>query len=206
VKILVDYDGTLIKTKEEDFTKLYLSSLSKWSKIDLSFLSRTILKITKDLITNQNGEDTIYNQFMEKLVESSDKKREEWESIFTEYYEKEFINLKDHIIINTLLVEKLKKSKNEIIFASNPLFPEIAVKKRLEFANMRFKDFIFVATMENSRWLKPNPLFFTNIIKEIKSKPENCIMIGDTAFDKSCEKIGIKFIHVENEEEWLKII
>lgn len=206
MKILVDYDGTLIKTKEEDFTKLYLSSLSKWSKIDLSFLSRTILKITKDLITNQNGEDTIYNQFMEKLVESSDKKREEWESIFTEYYEKEFINLKDHIIINTLLVEKLKKSKNEIIFASNPLFPEIAVKKRLEFANMRFKDFIFVATMENSRWLKPNPLFFTNIIKEIKSKPENCIMIGDTAFDKSCEKIGIKFIHVENEEEWLKII
>ncbi len=206
MKIFVDYDGTLIKTKEEDFTKLYFSSLARWSKIDISFLSNIILKVTKDLILNQQGEDNIYIQFMKKLVKNSDKKMEEWEKIFTEYYEKEFIKLKNHIIVNTLLAEKLKKSKNKIIFASNPLFPEIAVKRRLEFANMKFEDFEFVAMMENSRWLKPNPLFFTDIIKKIKGKPEECVMIGDTDFDKSCEKVGIKFIHVENEEEWLKII
>jgi len=206
MKILVDYDGTLIKTKEEDFTKLYFSSLSKFVKMNPKYLGNLIFEITKDLIKNQKGNKSIYKQFIEQLVSQTDKSEKEWEKIFTEYYTSEFKTLKNHVIANKALINAIKESKNDIIFASNPLFPRIAIEERLNFINMKTTDFQYVSVMENSYWLKPNPLFFSDILQFINAKPEECIMIGDTDFDRSCEKVGIKFINVLNEKEWKKLL
>jgi phosphoglycolate phosphatase-like HAD superfamily hydrolase len=43
-------------------------------------------------------------------------------------------------------------------------------------------------------------------LKELDISPEEAIIIGDTDFDKAAEKVGIKFIHVDDIEEWKKII
>jgi HAD superfamily hydrolase (TIGR01549 family) len=202
--IFLDYDGTLIKTREEDFTKLYLTSLAKRANMDPKHLGRLIVTVTKELIKNQNGKKNIYDQFMKKITDLSGINALKWEKIFYEYYESDFKNLKAHVIKNDKLVESVKNTKNEIIFASNALFPKIAVSVRLSFIDMKIEDFEYLAYMENSHWLKPNPKFFKQIMEKNNLKSSECIMIGDSEFDKSCEKAGIKFIHVENEVEWKK--
>ena len=202
--IFLDYDGTLIKTKEEDFTKLYLTSLAKRASMGSKHLEGLIVTITKDLIRNQNGKKNIYDQFMEKITNLSGINALKWEKIFYEYYESDFKNLKAHIIKNDKLVESVKNTKNEIIFASNALFPKIAVSVRLSFIDMKIEDFKYLAYMENSHWLKPNPKFFEEITEKNNLKPSECIMIGDSEFDKSCEKAGIRFIHVKDEYKWEK--
>ncbi len=206
MNILVDYDGTLIKTKEEDFTKMYFVTLAKELKMDPKYLGELIMEITKDLIKNQNGKESIYNQFINKIVDKTDKSIEKWEEDFTSYYQSGFTFLKDHILPNSKLIESLKNTNNKLFFASNPLFPKIAVSKRLAFIGMKLTDFEYVAYMENSYWLKPNPKFFVEILEKNNLEPSQCIMIGDTDFDRSCEKAGIKFIDVKDEDRWLEYL
>jgi FMN phosphatase YigB (HAD superfamily) len=203
--IFLDYDGTLIKTKEEDFTKLYLTSLAKRTSMDPKNLGGLILTVTKEIIKNQNGEKNIYDQFMEKIINLSGIDAAKWEKNFYTYYENDFKNLKAHIIKNDKLVKAVKNTKNEIVFASNALFPKIAVSVRLSFIDMEINNFKYVAYMENSHWLKPNPRFFEEIMERNNLKASECVMIGDSEFDKSCEKVGIRFIHVEDEHEWEKV-
>nr|WP_176759908.1 HAD hydrolase-like protein [Geotoga petraea] len=60
--------------------------------------------------------------------------------------------------------------------------------------------------MENSNTTKPHKEYFENILKELKITPEEAIIIGDTDFDKAAEKVGIKFIHVEEVDKWKELI
>jgi FMN phosphatase YigB (HAD superfamily) len=80
------------------------------------------------------------------------------------------------------------------------------VEKRIEMIDMKPEDFVYISDMENSMTTKPHKEYFENILKELDISPEEAIIIGDTDFDKAAEKVGIKFIHVDDIEEWKKII
>ena len=58
--------------------------------------------------------------------------------------------------------------------------------------------------MENSHFAKPNPKFFKEILNSLNLDPKNCVMIGDSDFDKASELVNIKFIHINETEEWEK--
>ncbi len=204
--VFVDYDGTLIKTQEEDFTKMYFITLAKKANMDPMNLGKTIMNITKELIKNQNGKENIYKQFMKKLVDQTNKNKKEWEALFLNYYNKEFKELKRHVIPNKKLIKILKNAKHKVIFASNPLFPKIAVINRLDFIEMNESEFIYVSHMENSRWLKPNPKYFSEILQKLSIDANDSIMIGDSEFDSSCQKAGIRFVHVNDVDEWEKLL
>ena len=50
-----------------------------------------------------------------------------------------------------------------------------------------------VTTYENSRACKPNPLYFRQIIEEIKVSPEECLMVGnDVQEDLVASTLGMK--------------
>jgi FMN phosphatase YigB (HAD superfamily) len=71
---------------------------------------------------------------------------------------------------------------------------------------MKPEDFVYISYMENSYTTKPHKGYFENILKELNISPEKTIIIGDTDFDKAAEKVGIRFIHVENVEKWKELI
>ncbi|HQO06238.1 MAG TPA: HAD family hydrolase, partial [Fervidobacterium sp.] len=91
------------------------------------------------------------------------------------------------------------------VFASNPLFPEIATVKRIKFAGLSPDNFVYVAHMENCRFAKPNPMFFKDIMDKLNILPQECVMIGDSEFDRASEKVGIRFIHIADELEWERL-
>lgn len=195
----MDYDGTLIKNPESEFFERYFFLLSKFSGIDLSEISRKVMKAVEETAKDTDNGKNLFEKFLEKISDNGDRKY--WENLFMEFYKREFSKLKDIITKNDFLVELIKNTDKEVIFASNPLFPKIAVNERIRFVDLSPKRFCYIAHMENSHFVKPDPRFFKEIVEKLSINPADCVMIGDTENDIACEKIGIKFVHVDNEKE-----
>ncbi len=77
--------------------------------------------------------------------------------------------------------------------ATNPIFPEIALKKRILWAGLDPGDFALVTTYENSHFCKPNPDYYREILEKLDADPAETVMIGnDTAEDLAAQKAGIR--------------
>ena len=95
-----------------------------------------------------------------------------------------------------MVVFQLEGSKEKgvrMVLATNPLFPVVATASRIKWAGLQKEDFELVTTYENSRFCKPNPEYYLDILKEIGVSPEECLMVGnDVSEDMVAEKIGMK--------------
>ncbi|MBB6063166.1 HAD superfamily hydrolase (TIGR01549 family) [Thermosipho japonicus] len=204
--IFVDYDGTLVKNSEEEFMKVYFSILSRKVKLPVEKIFNLVMHSIYEITKIEDSSKNLFERFLESISKKTGKDKNYWYNIFLEFYKNEFDELRKFIIINEKLTNFIKYSNYKFIFASNPLFPEIAVKKRIEFVNLSLNNFFYIATMENSHYAKPNPKFFAEILEKLGIAADKCLMIGDTENDKASEKVGIKFINVNNfEPELIKI-
>jgi HAD superfamily hydrolase (TIGR01549 family) len=201
--IFLDYDGTLSLTDEKTYSMHYFKLLSEYSKLPFEKLLNCVFEATDFLIRKPDGINNNLNRFFKIIEGNFDLSKDEWEKLFLSFYSSNFENVKEIIKINEKLVKAVKNSNHKLVFASNPVFPEIAVKKRIEMIGMDMNDFHYISTMENSYFTKPHKEYFDNVLNEIKVDPSNCIMIGDTDFDKASEKAGINFFHVDEEEKWM---
>lgn len=204
--IFVDYDGTLVKNSEEKFMKTYFSILSRKVKLPVEKIFNLVMDSIYEITKIEDPSKNLFERFLESISKKTGKSKDYWYNIFLDFYKNEFDELRKIIKVNKKLTNFIKNSNYKFIFASNPLFPEIAVKKRIDFANLSPENFFYIATMENSHYAKPNPKFFAEILKKISVAADKCLMIGDTENDKASEKVGIKFINVNNfKPELIKI-
>jgi len=203
--IFLDYDGTLVKTKEEDFTTMYFSKLANKMNGDPDHVAKLIMGIVMDIARSSDGTKTIYEQFLELLESRTYKSRDFWISFFTDFYMGEFAELGRFVTPNRELIDFVRNKNAKLVYASNSVFPRIAVEQRMKFIGMDWNEFEYVVHMENSHYVKPDPRFFEEIILKLGTLPENCVMIGDSEVDKACEKIGVRFVHVKEKEKWMKL-
>lgn len=203
--IFLDYDGTLLKTPEEEFQKIYFKTFLDYIDIKDNEIITHILNATKELIMKNDKEKNNLDFYLESLEQKTGKNKNYWYTTFFDYYENAFPNLKKFVEPNFKLIDKIKNTNNKLIFASNPVFPEVAVKHRIGFIDMSIEDFYYISYMENSHFCKPNPNYFKEILENLNINPNECVMIGDTDFDKASLKAGINFIHVSEEEKWEKL-
>jgi HAD superfamily hydrolase (TIGR01549 family) len=104
--------------------------------------------------------------------------------IFDEFYTKGFHNAKAFTQPNGLakeLVMTARKKAGKVILATNPFFPRVAVKARLEWCGLSESDFDYITEYENSSFCKPNPDYFCQIAEKLGVDPKNCLMIGNNA-------------------------
>lgn len=205
IYVFLDYDGTLSKTNDKEFSDIYFKHLSKFLDVDYYMLKKEIINVIKEIIKNTDIIKSNYEKFLFLMNDKFGYNEKQWEKIFFNFYNEEFIKIKEKIVPNIKLIEYFLSSNHKLIFASNPLFPEIAVKKRIEMIKMKPEDFFYISTMENSNFTKPHKSYFDDILFKNNLNPMQCVMIGDTDYDKACEKSNIKFIHVSDEKSWLQI-
>ena len=200
--VFVDYDGTLTKNSEDEFMKAYFYAFSK--KVNLpaetaqKLVMGSVYGAIKDESPNENVFDKFFDRFVVAMAPYGNHNRKYWIDFFIDFYRNEFDYVKTVIVPNEELVNKIKTSNHQFIFASNPIQPKIAMIKKIGFVGLSEDNFIYIAYMENSTYAKPNPKFFKEIIDKLNLNPSDCIMIGDTDFDKASEAAGIKFVHVNS--------
>lgn len=209
--ILFDLDGTLLPFFQEDFLKAYFGGLCK-NMAPFGYASDDAIKAlwhgSKAMIKNDG---TVINavRFWDGFAEVLGEGVRELQAPLDAYYSGEYDEVKTILREETpakAIVDTLKRKGYTIVLATNPLFPRIAQEKRMSWAGLTPDDFALVTDYENSRFCKPNPKYYEEILQKLGKAPEECLMVGNSVGeDMIAKELGMAVYlvtgYVENPKE-----
>ncbi len=205
---LFDLDGTLTDISEDEFARKYFSLIAEHSDgtFEMTDFFRAINIALDSLTSNRDGKKNNYELFMEVFASKMpDHDVSFFESFFSDFYSSSYKELSRIVrpndrMISTLL--GLKEMGFHIVLATNPIFPEEAIFKRLFWIGLDPEIFSHVTTMENSHYVKPQVEYYLEAASAVSAEPEECIMIGnDAVLDGASTKAGMVFVHVKDLEQ-----
>lgn len=210
--VLFDLDGTLIPFDQKEFVEAYLYLVAKKfvpMGYDKDLLIKALWDGTGSMVKN-NGKVSNRDAFKATFAKLMQKEYDEMEDEFIKFYEKEFDNVKETLqeeVNRAEFIKTLKDKGLKVVLATNPIFPKVAVQTRLNWIGLNVDDFDYVTTFENSHYCKPNLEYYKEIFKNIDSKPEESIMVGNNALeDMIVSELGVKtFLITDNLENPNKI-
>lgn len=183
--IFFDLDGTLLPLDQEKFIKVYFTELCNrfcpvFNLTDEQLI-KAVWKSTNAMIKNDGSEPNI-KAFWKSFSKLLGREVLDHVKDFDDFYRNEFLETKRISGYNPNLpeaVKTLRRKGYKLVAASNPLFPEVAITTRLNWAGVGKDDFILVTTYENSSSCKPNPKYFEEILGKINAQPDECMMVGN---------------------------
>ena len=115
---------------------------------------------------------------------------------FERFYETDYQQLRHHtatVAGSRELLTWADAHGYQLVIATAPIFPDAAIRMRLEWAGVGDLPYALVTSCENMRFAKPNPLYYQEILQAIQRRPEECLMVGnDVQFDMVAGNAGIK--------------
>lgn len=195
--LLFDLDGTLLSMDTDLFIKQYFGQVAEVLKE--YFTQDEIIKLfwecTMKVIESTDGSKTNEEVFYDSFFSQINHPKEVILECLNSFYATDFNQLQKITESKEEMIKALKILKEkgyDIILATNPIFPEIAIHNRIAWAKLKPEDFSYITTFENSSFTKPNINYFKDIL-EINSKtPEQCIMVGNNVEEDMISKeIGI---------------
>ena len=195
---LFDLDGTLLPMDQEKFLNAYMVALAAKMApygYDPKRLISCIWKGTEAMVRN-DGKQSNEAVFWDVFSDLYERHTRTDEPVFLEFYEVEFQQVchscgfaaqaKD-------LIDLLKSKGIRVVLATNPLFPAVATQSRARWAGLDPKDFSLITTYENSRFCKPNPDYYRDILDTLQIAPEECVMVGnDVEEDMIARDLGMQ--------------
>lgn len=195
--VLFDLDGTLLPLRNESFIRAYFDAfLKRFSYLNFrpQVLMKAVWSGTEAMMKNE-GERLNREVFWEAFSSVLGADMRPYEGEFESFYKNEFNSVRSVASPAPLAnecVKELRRRGYTVVLATNPIFPAVATEARVEWAGLDKDDFALITTYENSRFCKPNPSYFTDILERIGKRPRDCIMIGnDTEEDGAALKLGI---------------
>lgn len=197
--ILFDLDGTLLPMDQEIFVKAYFGGISK-RLAPLGYepqkLISTIWEGTAAMVKNDGSvsNEIAFWKHFSKVYGAEQAKRDypHFEKFYQENFD-EVAKVCGHNPRAKEIIDFLKKQNIRRVLATNPIFPSIATEKRMAWAGLSPSDFEFFTTYENSRYCKPNPAYYKDILEKIGCDPAECAMVGnDVGEDMIASSLGIQ--------------
>lgn len=196
--ILFDLDGTLLPMDYDGFLKLYFGNLAKYMTVygyDPEALVKNIWAGTKAMVLN-DGSCMNETKFWDVFAEIYGIDVLQDKVLLDDYYRESFVKAKEACGFDPKAKETVELVKNlgfQAALATNPIFPMIATRQRIEWAGLEKSDFALCTTYENIGVCKPNTAYYEEIARRLGVLPEECLMVGnDVAEDMVAEKIGMK--------------
>ena len=196
--VLFDLDGTLLPMDQDVFVKYYFGLLAQKLApygYAADSLIAGIWKGTGAMVKNDGSctnEEAFWNCFCGIM---GDRCRAD-EPIFDEYYHREFQQVQQVCGFDpraAQVVERCKDLGLTVALATNPIFPAIATQSRARWAGLDLGDFALYTTYENSRYCKPNPKYYLDILQKLGKTPQECLMVGnDVGEDMVARELGME--------------
>lgn len=195
--ILFDLDGTLLPLDLEVFVHKYIEALAPFfaHKVEPNKFVKELI-IATEVMINNTGAVTNEEAFMQKFLPAVGQEKEEMYPLFEKFYLEHFPKLKKYAgysLYSEKIVGQAMEKGYRVILATNPIFPEIAIRQRMEWAGIGSLPWDLVTTYENSMFCKPNPEYFRQICSKINLLPQECLMVGnDVQEDLVAGTLGMK--------------
>lgn len=196
--VLFDLDGTLLPMEQEVFVKDYIGRMAQFMAphgYDPSTLVKALWKGTGAMVKNDGrakNEDVFWQVFNDDLGVDARKD----EALFESFYATEFQKSRAVCGFDASAAEVIRELKGmgcRVVLATNPLFPAIATQSRIRWAGLEPEDFELVTTYENSRFCKPNPDYYREILGKLNLDSADCLMVGnDVVEDMVAGTLGMQ--------------
>ena len=196
--VLFDLDGTLLPMDLDAFLKAYFHGLAT-KMATAGYAPQALLETIVagiGAMVNNDGSKSNETVFWEVFdARYGREKRLADQPLFEEFYRHEFQLLQTVCGFQPAakdLIQALKSRGVRVVLATNPVFPAIATESRIRWAGLQPTDFEWYTTFENSRFCKPNPAYYDEILKKLHLHPSSCLMVGnDVDEDMVAEKCGM---------------
>lgn len=182
--VLFDLDGTLLPMDQDVFVSAYLKGLCGKAVphgYEPKKLAESIWTGVGAMVKN-TGEKRNEEVFWDAFTAIHGAQSRQDEAMFEAYYRVEFQQVKDVCGFQpktATLLAALKAQGLRLVLATNPIFPAIATESRMRWAGIAPEDFVLYTTYENSRFSKPNPDYYRDILKQLSLAPDECLMVGN---------------------------
>lgn len=196
--LLFDLDGTLLPVDLDFFFRHYLTALAPrfshlfpTEKFGEALMASTA-KMVENLDPNLTNEEVFWQDFSLRTGHP----RTLLEPIFLDFYTNEFPLLK-RFIGSPGAIRKILEAAVEdgfsLILATNPIFPEQAIRERLSWIDCHDLPFALITSLEDMHFCKPQIEYYREIIEVLGLKEEECLMVGnDVEEDLVASFLGMK--------------
>lgn len=194
--ILFDLDGTLLPIDGQVFERIYFSNLTKqfMDVYEPNRLIQLIWSATKAMVkdTSDRTNEVVFMENLKQLVGTDITWMQER---FARFYETDFDQLRMAVAPNENILEAVKILKEkgyQCAIVTNPMFPKIAIEKRIAWTGLNRDDFSFVTSFEKNTACKPQLKLYEEVLRELNLGVENCLMVGnDVEEDMVVAKMGM---------------
>lgn len=204
--ILLDLDDTLLETNMDNFLPKYFAALGEKMRryAHPGELTNLIMESTCEMMQNKDAALSNKAVFDSNFFDRLGFSKPDVQPHIDEFYETDFPKLRKYtkpVPGAVKLVEILVKKFNDVVIATNPLFPRRAIEHRINWAGLSEFSFSLVTAYENSHFCKPDPLYYTEILEKINCPAHEAIMIGDDMNNdiKPAKSLGMHTYHIRND-------
>ncbi len=182
--VLFDLDDTLLENNMDRFVKEYFDLLTPHMAhmvLPEKFVS-ALLHATFAMIENRDSAVTNRQAFINDFFPRVGWKAEEMMPLFDDFYAVQFDKLRSLTRPNPSARAAIQTAFDrgcDVVIATNPIFPETAIRQRIEWAGVSDFPFKLITSYEVMHFAKPNSRYYLEILEHIGRSPGECIMVGN---------------------------
>jgi HAD superfamily hydrolase (TIGR01549 family) len=182
--ILFDLDDTLLSNDMDSFLPRYLALLSAYAAdyYDPRLLIEHLLAATQAMVDNTDAAVTNEEAFWTAFSRLTGFDYVEMTPFFTRFYQTRFNEIQGLTQPRPEarpVVEWAFGQGYAVVIATNPMFPRVAVDRRLAWAGIDDFDYDLVTSYEIMHSTKPHPSYFREILDRLDCSPAGALMVGD---------------------------
>ncbi len=184
--LLIDLDDTLLLNPFDRFMPAYLKLLAdKLSPfVAPDIMIPQLMYATDQMIQNNSPAQTLEETFDANFYPPLGLSKSDLEPHLFDFYTHEFHQLQSITSMRPEALELIAQVRHnswQIVVATNPLFPLIAMQNRLSWAGFSQNDFpfSFVTAYESMHFAKPNPAYYAEILGRFGWPHQAVGMIGN---------------------------
>ncbi|NPU85879.1 MAG: HAD family hydrolase [Syntrophaceae bacterium] len=211
--VLFDLDDTLLENDMHRFVREYFGLLTPHMAhlVPPKEFVSALFHATSAMIQNADPALTNRQVFIDHFFPRVGRTAEEMMHLFDEFYAKPYGTLRSLTRPNPSARAAIQAALDtgcDVVIATNPIFPETAIRQRMEWADVSDFPFKLVTSYETMHSAKPNPNYYREIVGLIGRRPEECIMVGDDWGNDMAPamKAGLQVYWVNNATESRKAV
>lgn len=203
--VLLDMDNTLLVNPDMAFAKAFLEQFDQhmYDRLQVENVSQAFRQVIRHMSQSRDGDETNTALTIRTLHEATSHPHEHIEKALHVFYAEKYPALQKYIspvVGASELIQKLVNRGYKVVIATNPLYPETAIKQRMTWAQLPMDDDLYalVTSADNMHFSKPNPAYYAEMLGRIGVEPNETLMVGDSLRNDitPAKNIGIHTYHI----------